>query len=71
MGHAKKRGTYEERVVQSKKNIKSYEQFLEAKEKGECRVDCKELKLKEILINEVNIFKRLILNSVVIRKHLR
>ena len=35
MGHAKKRGTYEERVIQSKKNIKSYEQFLEAKEKGE------------------------------------
>ena len=35
MGHAKKRGTYEERVAQSKKGIKSYEQFLEAKEKNE------------------------------------
>ena len=35
MGHAKKRGTYEERVAQSKKGIKSYEQFLEAKEKSE------------------------------------
>ena len=35
MGHAKKRGTYEERVAQSEKGIKSYEQFLEAKEKGE------------------------------------
>ena len=34
MGHAKKRGTYEERVAQSKEGIKSYEQFLEAKEKG-------------------------------------
>jgi len=33
MGHAKKRGTYEERVAQSKKGIKSYEQFLESKEK--------------------------------------
>ena len=35
MGQAKKRGTYEERVAQSKKGIKSYEQFLEAKEKNE------------------------------------
>ena len=35
MGHAKKRGTYEERVAQSQKSIKSYEQFLESKEKGE------------------------------------
>tara|TARA_R100001377_G_scaffold49686_1_gene28863 strand:- start:57 stop:191 length:135 start_codon:yes stop_codon:yes gene_type:complete len=35
MGHAKKRGTYEERVVQSKKGIKTYEQFLESKEKDE------------------------------------
>ena len=35
MGHAKKRGTYEERVAQSKKGIKSYEQFLEAKEEDE------------------------------------
>jgi len=35
MGHAKKRGTYEERVAQSKKGIKSYEQFLEAKEEEE------------------------------------
>jgi hypothetical protein len=35
MGQAKKRGTYEERITQSKKGIKSYEQFLEAKEKGE------------------------------------
>ena len=33
MGHAKKRGTYEERVAQSEKGIKSYEQFLESKEK--------------------------------------
>jgi len=33
MGHAKKRGTYEERVAQSKKGIKSYEQFLVSKEK--------------------------------------
>ena len=31
MGHAKKRGTYEERVAQSEKGIKSYEQFLESK----------------------------------------
>jgi len=31
MGHAKKRGTYEERVAQSKKGIKTYEQFLEVK----------------------------------------
>ncbi len=30
MGHAKKRGTYEERVAQSKKGIKSYEQFLDS-----------------------------------------
>ena len=35
MGQAKKRGTYEERVAQSKKGIKSYKQFLEAKEKNE------------------------------------
>ena len=33
MGHAKKRGTYEERVAQSDNGIKSYEQFLESKEK--------------------------------------
>ena len=33
MGHAKKRGTYEERVAQSENGIKSYEQFLESKEK--------------------------------------
>ena len=33
MGHAKKRGTYEERVAQSKKGIKSYEQFLESQPK--------------------------------------
>lgn len=32
MGHAKKRGTYEERVAQSEKGIKSYEQFLVSKE---------------------------------------
>ena len=31
MGQAKKRGTYEERVAQSKKGIKTYEQFLEVK----------------------------------------
>ena len=30
MGHAKKRGTYGERVAQSEKGIKSYEQFLES-----------------------------------------
>jgi hypothetical protein len=35
MGQAKKRGTYDERVAQSKKGIKSYAQFLEAKEKSE------------------------------------
>ena len=35
MGHAKKRGTYEQRVAQSKKGIKTYEQFLESKEKDE------------------------------------
>ena len=44
MGHAKKRGTYEERVAQSKKGIKSYEQFLEAKEKGKLSNVKKEIK---------------------------
>ena len=34
MGHAKKRGTYEERVAQSKKGIKTYEQYLKAKKEG-------------------------------------
>ena len=34
MGHAKKRGTYEERVAQSKKGIKTYEQYLKAKKDG-------------------------------------
>jgi hypothetical protein len=34
MGQAKKRGTYEERVAQSKKGIKSYEQYLKAKKEG-------------------------------------
>jgi len=34
MGQAKKRGTYEERVKQSKKGIKNYEQYLIAKKEG-------------------------------------
>ena len=34
MGHAKKRGTYEERVKQSKKGIKNYEDYLQAKKNG-------------------------------------
>ena len=49
MGHAKKRGTYEERVAQSERGIKSYEQFLESqiKPKTAGKRDNNNVNLKE------------------------